>query len=472
MSNLKLNEYHALLKLDFVAFIERSFYELNPGKPFLLAPHIEVIASNLEAIRRGESKRLIVNLPPRSLKSHTATICFVAWYLGHFPARNVICVSYGQDLSDKFAYDCRQLMASRWYRSLFGNVLEKLNPAVSDFKTIKLGGRLAVSVGGAITGRGADLILIDDPQKPDEAMSETGRKAVNEWYDRTLLSRLNDKSKGAIAIIMQRLHQDDLVGHVLEQDKWKVLSFPAIAEEDETHVIENPYGRKLFVRKPGDLLHAERDSQATLDKIRHTVGTYNFSSQYQQNPIPIGGNIIKVDWLRYYDPDEIAEGFHYYVQSWDTANKTADLNDYSVCTTWGIRDGKYYLLHVFRQKLEYPDLLRAVIELAEKYPNPTILIEDKASGTQLIQELRRLGMYLVKEYQPPSGTEKGMRLHTQSVRFENGVVVLPRSAPWLETYIKELTSFPGLKHDDQVDSTTQALDYLANYSELEVWERM
>ena len=472
MSILAPNEYYALLKQDFVAFIERAFYELNPETPFLLAPHIEVIASTLEAVRRGEERRVIINIPPRSLKSHSATVSFAAWYLGHFPAREVICVSYGQDLTEKFAFDCRQIMMSPWYRSLFGNVLAKSNPAVKDYKTTKSGSRLAVSVGGPITGRGADLILIDDPQKPEETLSESARKAVNTWYDGTLLSRLNQKSKGAIVIIMQRLHQDDLVGHVLEQEGWKILSFPAIAEEEETHVIDSPYGRRLFVRKPGDLLHPARDSKADLDKVLRTSGSYIFSSQYQQNPIPVGGNIIKTEWLQYYDPADIEYGLYSYTQSWDTASKTAEVNDYSVCTTWAVKDSKYYLLDVFRKKLEYPDLLRAVQTQAEKYPNSTIVIEDKSSGTQLIQELQRLGMYYVKEYKPPNGSDKQVRLRLQSARFESGRVLLPRSALWLEAYIKEITGFPGHKHDDQVDSTTQALDYMANFLDMDVWHRL
>lgn len=472
MSNLAPNEYHAFLKLDLVAFIERVFYELNPETTFLLAPHIEVIASTLEAVRRGEIRRLIINLPPRTLKSLSTTISFVAWYLGHDPSRNVICVSYGQDLSAKFAYDCRQIMMSPWYRSIFGNVLTKSNPPVDDFKTTLSGGRLATSVGGVITGRGADLIVIDDPQKPEEAMSESARKAVNDWYDGTLLSRLNDKAKGIIVIIMQRLHQDDLVGHVLEQGDWTVLSFPAIAEVDETHAIINPYGQKQFVRKVGDLLHPARDSKIEYDKILKAAGRYTFSSQYQQNPLPIEGNLIKTDWLQYYDPADIEYGLFDILQSWDTASKTAELNDYSVCTTWGVKDGKYYLLEVLRMKLEYPELLRAIEAQAQKYPSPTVLIEDRSSGTQLIQELERQGVLFVKAYKPPTGSDKVMRLLAQSARFENGKVLLPRSAHWLESYIQELTSFPGMKHDDQVDSTTQALDYLANYSVIALWEKL
>lgn len=285
-------EYAYVLRRDFVSFIERSFYELNPQTRFIPGLHIEMMAAKLEACRQGKIKRLIINLPPRGLKSHCTSIAFVAWWLGHNPAGHVICASYGQDLADKLARDCRTVMQSAWYQRLFATRLAG-RQAVHDFSTTEQGSRFATSVGGVLTGRGADLILLDDPLKPDDALSETCRVAVNEWYDNTLLSRLNDKANGRIIIIMQRLHQDDLVGHVLEQEPWEVLSFPAIADEDETHVIESPFGRRLFNRKKGEVLHPEREPLSVYEAMRQKVGEYNFLSQYQQNPAPPGGALVK-----------------------------------------------------------------------------------------------------------------------------------------------------------------------------------
>ncbi len=465
---LSAEEYQFILRRDFTSFIERSFYELNPQAPLLLSPHIEVIATRLEACRQGRIRRLIINLPPRHLKSHCASVAFPAWYLGHNPAGHVICASYGQDLADKLARDCRNIMMSGWYQQLFPTRLaERL--AVHDYTTMDLGTRMATSVGGVLTGRGADLIIIDDALKPDEALSESRRKAVNEWYDNTLLSRLNDKAQGCIIIIMQRLHQEDLVGHVLEQEPWEVLSFPAIAEQDETFAIESPLGRRLFQRKEGDVLHPERETLQTLAGIREKMGEYNFSSQYQQNPIPLGGAMVKTDWLRYYERGELPERFDIKVQSWDTANKSTELSDYSVCTTWGRAHGQLYLLHVFRQRLNYPDLKRKVTELARLHNANRILIEDKASGTQLIQDLQAERVSGITAYQPLPGNDKIIRLHAQTAWFENGLVFLPRSATWLADYVTELTGFPGTKYDDQVDSTTQALDHLKVRSPLEMW---
>ena len=452
-------EYAEILRRDLMSFIERSFYEVNPQTRLLRAPHIELIAAKLEACRLGKMRRLIINLPPRQLKSHCASVAFPAWCFGHDPAGHIICASYGQDLADKFARDCRRIMASAWYRRLFLTRLSDRQP-VHDFATTEQGTRMATSVGGVLTGRGAEMIIIDDPLKPDEALSESRRSAVNEWYDHTLLSRLNDKEQGRIIIIMQRLHQDDLVGHVLEQADWEILSFPAIAETEEVYEIVSPLGRRLFKRDVGDVLHPERELAATLAHIRQTIGEYNFSAQYQQNPTPLGGAIVKTAWLQYYEPVQRPERFSQTVQSWDTANKATELSDYSVCTSWGVFENRYYLLDVFRQRLDYPDLKRKVLELAKRHRPNKILIEDKASGTQLIQDLRADGLYVITAYQPPAGTDKIMRLHAQTALFENGRVLLPTRAPWLSDYVNELTSFPGTRYDDQVDSTTQALDHL------------
>jgi predicted phage terminase large subunit-like protein len=464
-------EYAFILRHDFMSFIERSFYELNPQTRFLPGPHIEVMASKLEACRKGKSKRLIINLPPRGLKSHCTSISFAAWWLGHNPAGHVICASYGQDLADKLARDCRIIMVSPWYQRLFPTRMAN-RQAVHDFTTTDQGTRMATSVGGVLTGRGADLILIDDPLKPDEALSETRRKAVNEWYDNTLLSRLNDKNNGSIIIIMQRLHQDDLVGHVLEQEDWDVLSFSAIADRDETHLIENPFGTRLFKRNAGDALHPARESLTTYQTIRQTIGEYNFTSQYQQDPSPPGGAMVKTGWLKFFEPGEQPAEFSQIVQSWDTANKATELSDFSVCTTWGVLYKQYYLLDVFRRKLNYPDLKRAVLELAKNHGARTIVIEDKASGTQLIQDLRFEGLLGIIEYKPPPGTDKVMRMHAQTAMFENGLVFLPRTASWLPDFVHELTGFPGTRHDDQVDSTTQFLDYIRGDHSLEVWIKL
>ncbi len=384
----------------------------------------------------------------------------------------IICASYGQDLADKHARDCRQLMASTFYRRLFPRTrLFPEKQAVKEFMTTAQGFRMSTSVGGVLTGRGADVIILDDPLKPEEALSETNRNNVNGWYDNTLLSRLNSKQTGVIILVMQRLHQDDLVGHVMDQAKWDVLSFPAIAQEDEVHLIESPLGRRRFERKKGEVLEPKRESKPTLDAIRRTIGEYNFAIQYQQNPMPLGGAIVKTEWLKYYAPGDLPNRFVCILQSWDTANKSGELNDFSVCTTWGAIDDRYYLLDVFRRRLDYPDLERAVHEQARKHDADVVLIEDKASGTQLIQSLKAGGMCGIEPYDAPAGSDKILRLYAQTAEFENGRVLLPLSASWLDEYVRELTSFPGGKYDDQVDSTAQALDHLKTKASALVWAK-
>jgi predicted phage terminase large subunit-like protein len=328
---------------------------------------------------------------------------------------------------------------------------------VQEFITTRQGYRLATSTGGVLTGRGADIILIDDPLKPEEALSDAQRKAANEWFSHTLYSRLNDKRSGAIVIIMQRLHEDDLVGHVFAQEPWEVLSFPAIAESDEVHEIETILGSRRFRRRQGEALHPDREPLETLDRIRGTIGEYNFAGQYQQSPAPLGGGLVKAEWFKYFGEKDRPESFDRIVQSWDTANKATELSDFSVCTTWGLKGKNLYLLGLLRQRLEYPALKRAVREQQNLFNASVVLIEDKASGTQLIQELIVDGCRGVTKYKPEG--DKIMRLHAQTTAIESGFVFVPEAAPWLAAYLHEMTVFPKGKHDDQVDSTAQFLDW-------------
>jgi predicted phage terminase large subunit-like protein len=457
MMNLSKAEYQALLRTDLSMFFERSFRELNPDTPYLHNWHIDKMAEVLEDCRKGKITRLILNVPPRSLKSHCTSIAFVAWLLGHNPSKQIICASYAQDLAEKLALDCRSLMLSPFYQQLFPTRLSRTKTALHDFTTTARGSRLATSVGGVLTGRGADIILIDDPLKPDQAVSESQRRAVNDWYDHTLCSRLNDKRTGCIILIMQRLHGDDLVGHLEETGGWTVLRFPAIAEEDETHVIRGLFGVQTVHRLRGEALHPEREPLHVLERMRRELGEYNFSGQYQQAPAPPGGGMVKREWFKTYHHEIPPSAFESIFQSWDTANKATELSDYSVCTTWGVKNKELYLLHVFRERLDYPGLKRAVVSQEQLFGPKVILIEDKCSGTQLIQELLYEKLHAIKRYEPKE--DKIMRMHAVSSTIENGFVYLPDKADWLQVYLQELITFPRGKHDDQVDSTSQALDW-------------
>jgi predicted phage terminase large subunit-like protein len=450
--------YRDILRRDFVAFNVRAHAEIAAQTKLSHNWHLEVMAAKLEEVRRGRCRRLIVNLPPRHLKSHTVSVAFVAWCLGHDPAKQIMCVSYAQDLSDKLARDCRSLMLSQFYRFVFATRLSPERQALSDFLTGQGGGRFSTSVAGVLTGRGADMIVIDDPLKADEAGSPARRGAVNEWFDNTLYSRLNDKENGQIIIVMQRLHEDDLAGHVLEQGGWDVLKFPAIAEEDERTMIATPYGPRSFARKKDEPLHGSRESHAMLEGLRARLGTTAFAAQYQQAPSPPEGLLVKAAWFPRYTPDQLPRDFDAKILSCDTANKVSEFSDYTVCTIWGTYDDDIYLLHVLRKRMEFPELKRTIKELATAHRTTNILIEDRASGTQLIQELRHDNLVGVKGITPPG--DKQMRLAAQTPTMEAGRVHLPVAAPWLDDYLHELTTFPNAKHDDQVDSTSQALAWM------------
>jgi predicted phage terminase large subunit-like protein len=390
-------------------------------------------------------------VPPRHLKSHAISIAFPAWVLGHEPSKKILSVTYGQDLSDNLARESRKLMMSDFYQGLFDTRLSKGREAVADYETTAGGYRLSTSVRGALTGRGADIIIVDDQLKADDALSESLRRSVNEWCDNTLRSRLNSLETGGLIIVMQRLHADDLVAHVQEHESWDILSFPAIAEQNETYTIST--------RKERDILHPALLSPSSLEAQRRAMTDYNFTAQYQQNPQPPSGIIVKQEWLKFYGPNEKPERFDQIVQSWDTANKDTELANFSVCTTWGIKDQYAFLLDVYRHKLDFPGLKRAVKELARLHRATVVLIEDKASGTSLIQELRGENFPLAQAAPNPEG-DKIMRLRSQTARIEGGFARFPKEAHWLDSYLLELISFPNSTNDDQVDSTVFALAWI------------
>ncbi|MGE3993004.1 phage terminase large subunit [Pseudorhodoplanes sp.] len=451
----------AIYREDLLAFIHRSFLELNPADNFEYNWHLELIAQKLEDVAYGRCKRLIINVPPRHLKSHSASIAFPAWFLGHFPHQQVACVSYGQDFADKLARHSRRLMQSDFYQALFKTRVSSKRDTVADFETTQGGFRFSTSVGGPFTGRGANVIVIDDPLKADEALSDPRRESVNAWFDNTLRSRLNRQAEGAIIIIMQRLHADDLVAHVQSTERWDVLSFPAIAEKKATFKSRTPYENRIFHRKEGDILQPALTPPHVLENIRRTMTEYIFAAQYQQNPQPSVGNIVKRKWLHFYTPKERPDRFDITLQSWDTAVKDTQRSDFSVCTTWGVKGKKAYLLHVFRRKLEFPDLKREVHRLAKFHEATVVLVEDKSSGSSLIQQLRAEDLAIVLPAPAIEG-DKQMRLNAQTAVIEGGFALFPKKAEWLDIYLSELISFPSVSYDDQVDSTVYALAWIAN----------
>ncbi|GAA0709837.1 phage terminase large subunit [Dokdonella soli] len=458
MNLLTPHEMDVALRLDLSTFIHRTFLELNPGTPYRHSEYIDVIASKLRDCFLGRTRRLIINLPPRHTKSIAASVAFPAWVLGLNPSARIIACSYAQDLANKHSMDTRAVMESPWFKRAFRARLSRERNAMQEFTTTAKGSRLATSIGGVLTGRGGDFLIIDDPTKPEDAISDAMRKKANEWFDSTLYSQQNDRTTSCIILIMHRLHEDDLTGHVLEQEPWERISFPVIAEQDEAISYDTPLGPRTYRRSLGGILHPDRETPETLAQTRATIGEYHYAGQYMQAPAPLGGGLVKLVWLQRYSLDEKPASFDQIVCSWDTANKPTELADYSAGTVWGVKDGHAYLLHVVREKMNYPQLKRTVAQVAHEYRATTILIEDKAAGTQLIQELRQDGIHGVQAYEPRG--DKLMRLHAQTATMESGFVHVPERAPWLAEYLHELTTFPGSRYDDQVDSTSQALEWI------------
>ena len=441
----------ALLCSDFKSFLRMVFLTLNPDREYMSNWHIDAIVHCLEEIYRGNITQQIITMPPRYLKTTIVSVAFVAWVLGQVPTKRIICASYADDLAKKFSRDTRKIMESPWYKKVFPKT--RLDKITETELTTTMGGfRLATSVDGIATGRGGDLIIIDDPIKTGEASSDLELEKVNKWNDQTMSTRLDDKKLGAILVIMQRVHENDLAGHLLEKDGWKSLKLPAIATEREKIQI-GP--NKFHIRKRGDVLHHEREDLELLDRIKANMGSFAFAAQYQQDPVPAEGNMIQLEWIKWYDKQLKPSDFKMVIQSWDVALKTGPTNDYSVCTTWGVRQDGVYLLHVYRHRLALPALIKRVHQLAAQFEAIGVLIEDIGPGTSLIQSLGRVAQFNVIPIRPKG--DKICRVVQASVMIHAGRVFIPKDAPWTADFLTEILAFPNGKFDDQVDSMTQFL---------------
>ncbi len=447
--------YDAILRNDLASFIAKSFMTVDTSQKYLPNWHVDVIADYLQRAMRRDIKRLVITIPPRNLKSISASVAFVAWALGHDPRLRFITASYSSDLALKHARDCRSVMQCAWYRKAFPQT--RLNPkrmAEDDFETTAGGGRLSTSAGGTLTGRGGDIIIIDDPIKPQEAMSDVVRAKVKDWMSSTVGTRLNNKNDGVIILIMQRLHVDDPVAHVLEQGGWVHLNLPAIAESDEVFKLSTG---ATFSRRTGEPLHPERESLAALDQQKHEMGSFLFSAQYQQRPAPAEGNLFKRQWFGTYDfaphpdyPDQT-------IQSWDTAMTDSNGADYSVATTWITHDYVAYLVDVRRERLQVPALKRRIADYKLEFGAGTVLIEESPASLGLIQQLEFENLVFPIGVKPVGN--KIERATSVSAMIEAGRAKFPREAPWLDAFLTEVLAFPSGRYDDQVDSMTLFLNW-------------
>ena len=444
----------------------------QPG--YLMGGGHECICDELEmflqAVAERKSPRLMITVPPRHGKSTIASRCFPAYALGRYPDMQMIGTSYSAELASAMNRDVQRIVDSDEYRRIFPETTIAGVHAVkagswarnADYYEVvgRHGCYRSAGVGGGLTGFGTSCAIIDDPVKNRaEADSLTVRNAVWNWYTSTLYTRL--APGGGVIVILTKWHEDDLAGRLLEAqakgegDEWRVINFPAIAEQDEEH------------RKKGEALHPERYPLEALERIKAAIGTRDWEALYQQHPVPDGGAIFKDEWLqRTWLPKDLPARFDAVIMSWDLSFKGNDASDFVVGQLVGRHGADYYILDQLRGRWSFTETVGQVKELAERargrFPRvaPRILIEDKANGPAVIDALKHEVSGIVPV--EPDGSKEA-RAHAVTALFEAGNVLLPdRSlAPWVDEYRLELTRFPSGAHDDQVDATTQALRYLS-----------
>jgi predicted phage terminase large subunit-like protein len=417
--------------------------------PFTIAKHHALLIQALEEIERGEHDRLILALPPRHGKSTLTSMLFPAWYLGRHPDRSIIAASYSQEFALDFGRRVRQFMLDPKHALIFPKSIPLPDNLSAHRLAFAQGGHYyAAGIGGPIVGRGANIFLIDDPIKSRaEASSAAMRSSLRSWYESVCYTRL--EANGAVILILTRWSQDDLAGWLLREhasDGWRVLSLPAIAEKND-----------LLKRKEGEPLWPQRFPLAELERRREAIGTREFLSQYQSRPVAEEGNVFRLEWFRRFN-DRQRPKLSQTVIAMDCAFKTGAENDYTVLMVIGESQTGYYILHVTRERLEFPELKRRSLALAEAWSPNYCLIEDASSGTSLIQSLRSETILPVLPVKV--STDKVSRAHACSPMVEGGKVYIPESAHWVRDFLDEVSSFPAGAHDDQVDSLSLGLNYL------------
>ncbi len=437
----------------FTSYVERAHYDLRPGQEYYPALHIRAICHQLERVEQGDIQRLLILMPPRHGKSHCASVAFPAWVLGRDPSKRVINISYGTDLAESFAFDSRRLMQSDWHKATFPKFeIDSKKASLDNIRTTKGGFRLATSKGGPLTGKGADLLIIDDPSKAADVASETQRENLWEWFTGTAITRLDKQKEGAVIVVAQRLHIDDLPGRLIATGEWDVLELPAIETRERQITLGD--GAE-WPRSPGDILFPEVVGQEELNRLRSEMGTSKFEAQFQQSPVPAGGNVVKTEWFKTYPGSMKRTDYEAIVQSWDVAAVPGESNDYSVCTTWGLIGNYIDLLHVYRAQHDPPQLLNVARKLRSNWQPNLLIVETQGVGQSLKSHLEQYNRHGVRGFGPK--TNKIERMSNETFALERGEVRLPEKSPWKEAFLDEAAAFPNGKYDDQVDSMSQAL---------------
>ena len=442
-------------------FTKRSWGTIEPGREFHDNWHIDAISEHLQAVVEGKIRRLIINIPPRHMKSISVAVALPAWTWTIQPEKRFLFASYASSLSIRDSVKCRRLIESPWYKDHFGGMFSLTGDQNQKqrFENDKTGQRIATSVDGALTGEGGDIIVIDDPHNVREAESSTVRQGVLDWWDQAMQTRLNDPKTGSFIIIMQRVHEKDLTGHILANElgqDWDHLCLPARYEIGHPTLPHSSLGFTDPRTKEGELLWPARIDEVTLSQLERSLGTYASAGQLQQRPMPKGGGILKAEWWVPWE-SPILPDIEYIIQSWDTAFSIKERSSYSARTTWGVfrKNGQMnvMVLEMWYDRVTYPELRRIAQEAYNSYEPDAVLIEKKASGQSLIQDLRVAGVPVI-EYMPDR--DKEARAHASSALLEDGRIYYPSDKNWAKDLIDICAAFPATENDDIVDTCTQA----------------
>lgn len=460
-----LERYADVLDLDAIRtalaerhlrhFVRQAWHTVEPATEYQHNWHIDALCDHLEAALDGRIRNLLITIPPRTMKTLIVSVFFPAWAWIHKPELRFLYASYAQRVSEEHSVSCRTVIASPWYQERWGHIVQLKDDdnGKQRFGNTQRGYRLATSVGGAVTAYGADILVADDPHNVQQAESAAVREAAVRWWNQSMATRLNNPKTGVRIVVMQRVHEDDVAGSVLARGTYTHLNIPMEYEGDSA---PTPIGWKDPRTEPGELLWPERFNEQKIAEFKLDLGSYAYAAQFQQRPAPAEGGIIKRHWFGYYEARHPSAT--QVVQSWDTAFKTGADHDYSVCTTWAYGPTGVYLMDVYRERLEFPDLVRAVTSQYLRHRPAAVLIEDKASGQSLIQQVRRKTS--VPTIGVPVVRDKVQRVNEVAPRIESGRVLLPVAATWLDETLHELTAFPMAAHDDIVDSVSQALTWI------------
>jgi predicted phage terminase large subunit-like protein len=452
---------------DFAAFVKKAWRILHPTRPLVWSWHYDLLCEYLTAVKLRTVRRLIINVPPRTAKSTIATICFPCWVWASDPSQNFLSASYSLDLSSEHSVMRRNLLQSGWYRRMWGDKfsLSGDRNQVAQFMNDRRGQMIATSIGGTTQGRGCDIAILDDPVSPDQALSDAERRTANNWIDNTLRSRLNDPSTGAIVLVMQRLHELDPTGYLLEQEPGVWAHLPIPLEAEETEVWKFPISCIMIQRDVGGILMPTRFTESTVEELkRHRL---RWAGQYQQRPTPLGGNMIKRREVRYYggmdaatgQPDErLPATFDIKIISVDCAFKDAATSDYVAIGVIGVKGRKRFVLNVVNAHLDAAATEAEIRRQRDVHrPVGAVLVEDKANGPAVVQRLR-MNVHGVMEINPEGG--KTARMFAAAPEWQAGDWYVDRNAAWTEPFIEQITTFPNGRHDDQADMMTQASAWL------------